>query len=294
VSSLLQVQVSQASRGEPDMSPEGHRKIMGAVSRARTSPNTHLTLYYVTMPPGTNNRHSNTHYINTLSQVCEALPMALDPAQNITASFLGSVEWVRKHVPMCERVFDDQVTSRELAESALGFTEVERFIRPSCLDKHAVNHVPQFGKLVKIWINKVSLACAVAEQHPDDVSLFMDANIIRTNAATYRRALRAPSVLANGTVGMVRYSTEKGARWPSVTGKHWFGNRNCTTPAIFVAKWIAVRGRDCPRFMANFHRAYQSLLADNDCGCFDEETVLGKMASEHPELFDWQFPNYVE
>mmetsp|Transcript_26638 Transcript_26638/g.76949 ORF Transcript_26638/g.76949 Transcript_26638/m.76949 type:complete len:341 (+) Transcript_26638:67-1089(+) len=294
VSSLLQVQVSQAPRLEPDMSPEGHRKLMSALSGLRTSPNTHMTVYFVAMPPGANNRHNITHYINTLSQICAALPMALDPARNVTASFLGSVEWVRQHVPMCKKVFDGQVKSKEVAESTFGFKEVERFIRPSCRDKHTSNHVPQFGKLVKIWLNKVSLACAVAEQHPDDVSLFMDANIIRSNVESYKRALRAPSVLATGTVGMMRYSPEMGPKWPSVTGHHWFGNRNCTTPAIFVAKWMAVRGRDCPRFMANFHSAYQSLLADNDCGCFDEEIVLSKMGLENPELFDWQqFSNFV-
>ena len=103
--------------------------------------------------------------------------------------------------------------------------------------------------VVKIWLNKVNLLCALAAENPQNVTSIMDANI---NAGQMKWVVENVSDLTPpGALFMPDYGRNgKGGRF--------FGHINCTERVKAYAKWMAVRGQDCGRVM----EVYDSFVKD--------------------------------
>ncbi|CAE7194514.1 unnamed protein product, partial [Symbiodinium pilosum] len=103
--------------------------------------------------------------------------------------------------------------------------------------------------LVKIWLNKVNLLCALAAENPQNVTTIMDANI---NAGQMKWvAKNVGDLTPPGALFMPDYGRDG-------MGGQLFGHTNCTEPVKAYAKWMAVRGQDCGRVM----EVYDSFVKD--------------------------------
>ncbi|CAE7452988.1 unnamed protein product, partial [Symbiodinium necroappetens] len=140
------------------------------------------------------------------------------------------------------------------------------------------------GELVKIWLNKLPVLCKYAAERPDVVTTLIDANSQGGMLAWANKT--GADELQRGKLGVRFYQQKKKLPF-------WFGQQECNQDLVVWAKYLAVRGADCPELM----QAYDEVLdatrdrdPDVGCQCFDEEYLLSQLYAKRPEIFQLQGP----
>lgn len=225
-----------------------------------------------------NEKHTADQYAEGLRTQCESLQHEVDNGRLAAVSVFGSVGWVAESAPSCAPfVF---AGGRELSETDLPDLEGGHLWTNCSLKyNHGPSPFPQFGRLVNIWLNKLLVTCVAAEKHPNEVTMFIDSNLYK-RPEIWELAMKVPSKLLPGRLGMQNRMDVQTKR-PT-----WFGQDQCTTPPRVRAKYIAVRGKDCPRLVDEYLDSRTEVIADSTCGCWDEEMIFAKMYSKNPDLFD--------
>ncbi|OLQ08382.1 hypothetical protein AK812_SmicGene8132 [Symbiodinium microadriaticum] len=133
--------------------------------------------------------------------------------------------------------------------------------------------------------NKLPVLCKYAAERPDVVTTLIDANSEYDMLAWANKT--GARELHHGKLGVRFYQQEKLTRWPC-----WFGREECNQDLVVWAKYLAVRGADCPELM----QAYDEVLdatrdrdPDVGCQCFDEEYLLSQLYAK--PLFRKEVPD---
>mmetsp|Transcript_714 Transcript_714/g.1290 ORF Transcript_714/g.1290 Transcript_714/m.1290 type:complete len:296 (-) Transcript_714:135-1022(-) len=137
------------------------------------------------------------------------------------------------------------------------------------------------GNLVKIWLNKLPVLCSLAMEQPDNVTTLSD--VIADVGLMDWVVNDGWQELQPGRLGTRQYRHREKSRL--------FSNRRCSDVVVVWAKYLAVRGRDCPRIMAAYNETLARLGNEtNGCPCFDEEWALTRLQRETPDLIQLQGP----
>lgn len=239
----------------------------------------HVVMYYIRFAE---NPKKLKHYAQALERQCSELANVTAPLADVHVTVIGSLGWIANVSPSCAPFLQGGTL---LDESSLRYDEEVRGLLPSCSPKFQESGAaptPEFDRLVRIWLNKLPLLCQAADEHPDALTMLIDANLFVNKPHIWAEALRIvedPKSVQVGRMGMPHYHP------PQLLHKTWFGQESCMTPPYLRAKYLAVRGRDCPRLMKEYASALDEVTSSKTCGCFDEETVFARMFAKIPGLF---------
>mmetsp|Transcript_68919 Transcript_68919/g.193357 ORF Transcript_68919/g.193357 Transcript_68919/m.193357 type:complete len:296 (-) Transcript_68919:83-970(-) len=239
---------------------------------------THFVLYFVAMQGNT--KHNLSDYVMFLTTTCTRLARKIELERGIRATLVGSVAWVRDNVPACASLEQGS----ELSLGNLQYKAEQRRMWRNCTKKHSQGDIiPAFSNMAQIWLNKLPVLCKAAGARPSGTTVLVDANLYKSNRV--RAALTASSRLSPGRLMMPSYvpatAPDRIPTWP----RPWFGQPTCTRAPYYQAKFLAARGRDCPKLLAAWHEALRVVASDTSCGCYDEEIVFGVMKALRPDMF---------
>mmetsp|Transcript_49962 Transcript_49962/g.89964 ORF Transcript_49962/g.89964 Transcript_49962/m.89964 type:complete len:316 (+) Transcript_49962:171-1118(+) len=229
-----------------------------------------------------NKKHNMTLYTKALGKLCSRVLPTLRqrlPLLEEKIGIMGDLHAINSMAPECNSFLHGNQTSAmmlsysDVVQTLAGETEEQQ-----CSLKFGGGRLQR--NVVQIWLNKLPLLCKVAEDRPDIVTTLTDVNA--HYPMLHWAFSEGPKTLDDGKLGTLTYL-------PRNASEHYFSNKNCTSPVRVWAKYMAIRGRDCPKVMA----AYNKILASKSnypkaCPCFDEEWVLSRLQRENPELVHLQ------
>ena len=295
--------------------------------------------YFVALPSSgpQSPRHSIDSYTKALGSLCDELrrreiPAAIigDAAQvaNMTEGACNSL------VPRVPRkwstVHSGTLPGAHLAEGVTADCQ-RRYGYPLQCEASRTYARGVYQELARIWLSKLPLLCEAAMEHPEELSLMVDARTMvewvydytdprvaptepipkpEVGVITHLEiALQTARTLPDGTIGAPSYEPEpsddagrrlvqrtfhpevsakqlppqfKGARFAD--GNRWFYRKEgCNdTQHNVCARFLAVRGRDCPALMTAYLKAVQDARhgrsPDSACAsCYDEESIFATM-----------------
>lgn len=272
--SLLQAHASTRSDGVGQFLATVRSDILAALNVAPVeSALPRHFLFYV--PLADNKKHSVESYKKSLEDMCSL--MSSNDMQNV--GLVGDVGAIGSMAESCEKfTHGDSMTLMDLDYDDV----VASLPSGSCRLKFSGPALQ--SELVKIWLNKLPVLCKYAAERPDVVTTLIDANSEYDMLAWANKT--GARELHHGKLGVRFYQQEKLTRWP-----FWFGREECNQDLVVWAKYLAVRGADCPELM----QAYDEVLdatrdrdPDVGCQCFDEEYLLSQLYAKRPELFQLQ------
>ncbi|CAJ1329293.1 unnamed protein product [Effrenium voratum] len=233
---------------------------------ARVAPSQPRVLIYFVPVPG-NSKHPIGYYAQYMKHLCEKIKRA----QYNNVGFVGDMSSIVSLAEPCKSL----AHGPNIKFSSLAYDDVVSPLpeNGTCILK--MGWTPLQRAVVKIWLNKVNVLCEAAQEEPDAVTTLIDVNV--GDGQLKDAALRSGAKLEPGKLGVFRYK-DKG------THGGWFGHPACYGTVKIWAKFMSIRGRDCPRILA----PYKEVLAhasDGGCPCFDEEWLMTRLFEKQPDLF---------
>ena len=224
-----------------------------------------VLIYFVPVPR--NAKHPIGYYAEYMKHLCEKIKRA----QYNNVGFVGDMSSIVSLAEPCKSL----AHGPNIKFSSLAYDDVVSPLpeNGTCILKMGLT--PLQRAVVKIWLNKVNVLCEAAQEEPDAVTTLIDVNV--GDGQLKDAALRSGAKLEPGKLGVFRYK-DKG------THGGWFGHPACYGTVKIWAKFMSIRGRDCPRILA----PYKEVLAhasDGGCPCFDEEWLMTRLFEKQPNLF---------
>eukprot|EP00439_Symbiodinium_sp_Y106_P052668 s1425_g7.t1 len=277
--SLLQAHASTRSDGVGQFLATLRSDVLAALNVAPLEPSLpqHFLFY---IPLADNKKHSVESYRKSLEKMCRL--MSSKDMQNV--GLVGDVDAIGSMASSCEKfTHGDSIKLMNLE-----YDDVAASL-PSGSCRLKFSGPALQSELVKIWLNKLPVLCWYAAERPDVVTTLIDANSEDDMLVWANRT--GAQELQRGKLGVRFYQKEKLKRWP-----FWFGRQECKQDLVVWAKYMAVRGADCPELM----QAYNEVLVaardrdpDVGCQCFDEEYLLSRLYAKRPALFQLQGAPYA-
>ena len=296
--------------------------------------------YFVALPSSgpQSPRHSTDSYSKALGRLCDELRRRETPA-----AIIGDAELVanmtegacNSFVPKSPRRWSTvrfgTLPGAHLTEGISDDCQGRMGMPLQCEDSHKYAR-GLFRALSRIWLSKLPLLCEAAMEHPDELSLMLDARIMEdwVNDDTDPRvastngmpepevgvinhleaALQTARTQPDGTIGAPSYEPEPsddaghrlvhGAFWPEISAaqlppllkdakfadgsSQWFYHKEgCNdTQHNVCARYLAVKGRDCPALMTAYLNAVKDALHGRSphsacTSCYDEESIFSTM-----------------
>jgi len=231
-----------------------------------------------------NSRRSLPQYAAGLAETCQFLSRLDHPSH-----LLGDQPFARDHAASCRELISDESGSHALEDlrhhEAAAMVQRHMCRRKFATDKHDPRRI--LKEHVLLYLNKLDVLCALASEHPTDLTVLVDSDLDPELWLTVLSLIdRRSKDPADATLTVYEH--------PDYGYRSWFGRSSCRTRPTADTEFMAVRGRDCPAILDAYGAVLEglvetargvNLLPDaGPCPCFDDEMVLHYLRGDRPDL----------